>query len=136
MTDNLGKMLNAIKNATLIKQDVLLIPYTLNNFLILKLLYDESFLESICILSKFDPFFHNKRFIKISLKYESKSKKSFINNIVRISKPSLRIYSPCNKIPKILNGLGLVIISTSQGIMTSREALVKGVGGELLFSIW
>jgi len=139
MADNLGNMLNTIKNATLMKHEVVLVPYTLNNFLISKILYEENFLDAISIISKKN--LSNKkgqmqRFIKINFRYESQSKKPFIKNIVRLSKPSLQVYTNYKNIPQVLNGLGIIIMSTSKGIMTSREALKRGIGGELLFSIW
>ncbi|AGY61422.1 30S ribosomal protein S8 (plastid) [Lotharella oceanica] len=139
MADNLGNMLNTIKNATLMKHEVVLVPYTLNNFLISKILYEEDFLDSISIISKKSVSLKKgqvQRFIKINFRYESQSTKPFIKNIVRLSKPSLQVYTNYKNIPQVLNGLGIIIMSTSKGIMTSREALKLGIGGELLFSIW
>lgn len=139
MIDNLGNMLNTIKNANVMKRDVILVPYTLNNFLILKLLYEEKFLNSISIISKKVRYLgkeQERRYIRVHFKYKSINKSPFIQNIIRISKPSLQVYSKSKNIPHILNGLGIIIISTSQGIMTSQEAKKRGIGGELLFSIW
>ena len=139
MADNLGNMLNTIKNATLMRHEVVLVPYTLNNFLISKTLYEENFFDSISIISKKSISLKKEqmqRFIKINFRYESKSRKPFIKNIVRLSKPSLQVYTNYKNIPRVLNGLGIIIMSTSKGIMTSREAIKNKIGGELLFSIW
>lgn len=152
MSDNLGNMLNKIKNALLIRQEVILIPYTLNNFLILKILCEEGLLESVNIISKKkgssfsvcteknDSFLpinrENLRCIKVQLKYSNIDRKPSIKNIVRLSKPSLQVYTNHKNIPQILNGLGVIIMSTSKGIMTNKDAFKNGVGGELLFSIW
>lgn len=139
MVDNLGSMLNTVKNAILMKHEVVLVPYTLNNFLILNILYEENFLEAISIISKVTSLSDKsqiRRYIKINLKYELQNRKSFIKNIVRLSKPSLQVYTNNKNIPYVLNGLGIIIVSTSKGIMTNRDALKKGIGGELLFSIW
>ena len=76
-----------------------------------------------------------KGFIKIQLKY-SASKKSVITNIKRVSKPGLRVYVGKEEIPKVLNGLGISIVSTSKGLMTDRAAREQGVGGELLCTIY
>ncbi len=153
MNDNLGKMLNQIKNANLTKRQVVFIPYTLDTYLILKVLIDESFIDSISVVNKksFDPgdkesiemeenieenIKKTPRYIKVYLRYSGQEKKSAINNISRFSKPSLRVYAKYKNIPHILNGLGLIIMSTSKGIMTSKDAYTSKIGGELLFSIW
>lgn len=70
--------------------------------------------------------------IKIALKYHPVSKISAVNSLVRISKPGLRKYVDADHLPRVLNGLGIAIISTSQGVMTDKEAKVKKVGGEVL----
>jgi len=134
MTDNLGKMLNKIKNAILVKHEAVLIPYTLNNFLILRILEQEGFLDSINIVCKKKK--REYKYIKVYLKYNEQTSKSFIRNICRLSKPSLRVYTNSKKIPRILNGLGIIIVSTSKGVMTSKDAYNNNIGGELLFSIW
>jgi len=74
--------------------------------------------------------------IKIILKYDSNGKASAINDIQRISKPSRRVYAPATEIPKVLNGMGTCIVSTSQGIMTDFQCRKAGVGGELIGKVW
>lgn len=154
MKDNLGNMLNKIRNGMLAKHEVILIPYTLNNFLILKVLDQEKLIESVSIISKKKkrpsiqcsddelcelPLFTNtddKRYIKIHLRYNKTNNESFIKNLTRLSKPSLQVYVNYRNIPQILNGLGIIIMSTPKGIMTNKEAYNNRTGGELLFSIW
>lgn len=70
--------------------------------------------------------------IKIALKYHPVTKLSALNSLVRVSKPGLRKYVDCDKLPRVLNGLGIAILSTSQGVMTDKEARTKKVGGEVL----
>jgi small subunit ribosomal protein S8 len=137
MNDNLGNMLSKIKNASLVKHEIVIVPYTISNYSILKVLQQENFIEHIQIITKNSiKSRKNQRYIKVYLKYKGQSKKSFITNISRISKPSLRLYVNSKNIPLLFNGLGLIIISTSKGIMTGRDAYKLGIGGELLFSIW
>ena len=133
MNDNLGKMLNKIRNATLVRHESVIIPFTLSNFFILKVLKEEKFIESVNVVTNIAT--QNKS-LKVDLKYSDQNGQPFIKNINRLSKPSLRVYANHKNIPNILNGLGVVIISTSKGIMTSREAYKNQLGGELLFSIW
>nr|YP_009240371.1 30S ribosomal protein S8 [Gymnochlora stellata]BAU62505.1 30S ribosomal protein S8 [Gymnochlora stellata] len=139
MNDNIGKMLNSLRNASLIKHRIIFIPYSLKNFLILNVLKQEDFLESISIINKKLEKTNSQlvvKYIKIQLKYKGLEKSPSINNIIRISKPSLRVYSNYKNIPFILNGLGTVVLSTSKGIMTGKDAKRNKIGGELLFSIW
>ena len=137
MNDNLGNMLSKIKNASLVKHEIVIVPYTINNYSILKVLQQEGFIEHIHLITKKNKEVkENQRCIKVYLKYKGQNKKSFITNISRISKPSLRLYVNSKNIPLLFNGLGLIVISTSKGIMTGKEAYKVGIGGELLFSIW
>ena len=79
---------------------------------------------------------NNKQYLIISLKYIGKSRQSVISEIRRISKPGLRIYSGSKQLPKVLDNLGIAILSTSKGIMTNLKAKELGVGGEVLCYIW
>jgi small subunit ribosomal protein S8 len=139
MSDNFEKMLNKIKNASLIKHEVVLISYTVNNYLTLKVLQQENFIESINIVTKTqlsNSLNNVNKYIKVYLKYNKKNKKPFISNIQLLSKPSLHTYTNHKNIPQVLNGLGIVVMSTSKGIMTNKDAFKNKIGGELLFSIW
>jgi len=130
INDTISDMLTRIRNANLIQSKNVFVLNTKTNQSISKLLQKQGYIESVNISSNnFDP-------IKITLKYNTNSKKSCITNLKRLSSPGLRIYSSYKKIPRILNGMGTIIISTSKGLMTDHEARNNKLGGEILFSIW
>jgi small subunit ribosomal protein S8 len=96
-----------------------------------KILKEEGFIED------FESYEENKKkYLLISLKYHRKNTKTGICKIERISKPGLRVYSNSKKLPKVLDNLGIAIISTSKGIMTNLKARELGIGGEVLCYIW
>ena len=130
VNDTISDMLTRIRNANLIKKENVFVLNTKTNQRIGEILKKQGYIDSIKIPSTF------LNLIEIKLKYNSNSKKSCITNLKRLSSPSLRIYSSYNKIPKILNGMGTIIISTSKGLMTDHEARINKIGGEILFSIW
>lgn len=135
INDSISDMLTRIRNASLAKKTSVSIPFTNLNLEIAQILEKEGFIENLQQSLELNT-------ILISLKYRSKkifttkTKESCITNLKRISKPGLRIYSNHKEIPRILGGTGIVIISTPLGIMTDREARSRGIGGELLCSIW
>lgn len=130
ITDPIADMLTRIRNAQAVKKSEVLIPFSLLKFEIAKILKHEDYIV------EFEKIEEGKfPQLKIILKY-NENKAPAISNIKRISKPGLRIYISKNKIPRVLNNLGLVIISTSQGLMTGKEAKRKGIGGEILCEIW
>lgn len=137
VNDTISDMLTRIRNACLIKKSVVTIPFTQLNYRITEILEKEGFISSFQI-SKAQTF----NVLVLKLKYRSKQtyvgkiKESCITNLKRISKPGLRIYSNYKDIPRIVGGAGIVILSTSEGLMTDREARSLGIGGELLCSIW
>nr|YP_009268252.1 Ribosomal protein S8 [Ostreobium quekettii]ANG44432.1 ribosomal protein S8 [Ostreobium sp. OS1B]SBQ76956.1 Ribosomal protein S8 [Ostreobium quekettii] len=126
--DSISDVLTQIRNANLIKSLSTLVPNTSANYQILRILQKEGFIKSFNILSK-------KHFI-IYLKYTGRNRRPILTNMRRISKPGRRVYTSYKEIPSILGGLGIVILSTSKGILTDREARFQGVGGEVLCSIW
>jgi small subunit ribosomal protein S8 len=130
MTDPIADMLTRIRNAQAAKKQEVVFPFSRIKYEIAKLLVRESFVESADKISEnsFDQ-------IKIVLKYKENGK-PFIEHIKRVSKPGQRIYVNNGTIPKVLNDLGLAILSTSQGIMTNKKARRIQTGGELLFEIW
>ena len=130
INDTISDMLTRIRNANLIKNESVFVLNTKTNQRIGELLKKQGYIESIKISS------NNFNLIEIKLKYNSNSKKPCITNLKRLSSPGLRIYSSYKKIPKIFNGMGTVIISTSKGLMTDNEARINKIGGEILFSIW
>lgn len=130
MTDPIADMLTRIRNAQAAKKQEVVFPFSKIKYEIAKLLVREGFVESADKISEnsFDQ-------IKIVLKYKDNGK-AFIEHIKRVSKPGQRIYVNNGTIPKVLNDLGLAILSTSQGIMTNKKARRIQIGGELLFEIW
>ena len=127
VTDTISDILTRIRNANLIKHQIVEIPFTNMSNAIIFILKDEGFIEDFEI-------FENE--ILICLKYIGKLRKPVISNIKRISRPGLRIYSNSKNLPKVLNNLGVAILSTSQGVMTNLQAKELGIGGEILCYIW
>ena len=126
--DTISDMLTRIRNANLIKSEKVSIPFTRISHQICQILEKEGLIESFQI--------NSSEQVSLQLKYKGTDKKPCITNLRRISKPGLRIYANHKEIPKVLGGMGVVIISTSQGIMTGQEAQFRHIGGELLCSIW
>lgn len=126
--DNIGDVLTQIRNANLIKSLSALVPNTYSNHQILRILQKEGFIKSFSVLST--------RHLILYLKYTGRTRHPILTNLRRISKPGRRIYASYKEIPSILGGLGIVILSTSKGILTDREARFERVGGEVLCSIW
>nr|YP_004376546.1 ribosomal protein S8 [Ptilidium ciliare var. pulcherrimum]ADK89640.1 ribosomal protein S8 [Ptilidium ciliare var. pulcherrimum] len=129
--DTIANMITSIRNANLGKIKTVQIPATDTTRDIAKILLREGFIEDFI-----DNQQNTKDFLMLNLKYRGKKKKSYITTLRRISKPGLRIYSNHKEIPKVLGGMGIVILSTSGGIMTDREARQKKIGGELLCYVW
>jgi small subunit ribosomal protein S8 len=128
LNDTISDMLTRVRNAILVQSQNVLVPNTNTTKEICKILVREGFIESFSQL--------DSNFLELRLKYLGRQKKSCITNLKRISKPGLRIYSNYQEIPKILGGLGIVILSTSKGLMTDKEARAKQIGGELICSVW
>jgi len=131
VTDTISDMLTRIRNAHLVKHQIVQIPVTKMSLAITKILKEEGFIED------FENYVENERkYLLISLKYSGKSRQSVISKIERISKPGLRVYSNSRQLPKVLDNLGIAIISTSNGVMTNLKAKELGIGGEVLCYIW
>ena len=131
VTDTISDMLTRIRNAIMVKHQIVQIPVNRMSIAIATILKEEGFIEG------FEDYYYNERkYLLLSLKYTGKARKPVINQIKRISKPGLRIYTNSKKLPKILENLGIAIISTSQGVMTNLEAKKLGIGGEVLCYIW
>lgn len=129
INDTISDMLTRVRNANLIKKSAVVLPLTRLNRKICIILQKEGFIQT---------FQQNnlKRKLRIVLKYKGLNQKPCITNLKRISKPGLRIYANHNDIPKLFGGIGVVILSTSRGVMTDKRARVLGVGGEIVCSIW
>lgn len=131
VNDTISDMLTRIRNANMVKHQIVQVPMTKMSLSIAKILKEEGFIEDFENYTE-----HNKNFLLISLKYVGKSRKSVISKIERVSKPGLRIYAPSKKLPRVLDNLGIAIISTSKGVITNLKAKELGVGGEVLCYIW
>jgi small subunit ribosomal protein S8 len=131
VTDSISDMLTRIRNAQMVKHQIVQIPATKMSVAIAEILKEEGFIED------FENYLENERkSLLISLKYIGKSRKPVISKIKRISKPGLRVYSNSKKLPRVLDNLGIAILSTSKGIMTNLKAKELGIGGEVLCYIW
>lgn len=129
MTDPIADMLTRIRNAQKVKLSEVLIPFSKIKFTLAKILEREGFVAKVSETKNFP------KKIKIILKYDSE-KNPVIHELKRISKPGQRIYTKASEISKVLGGLGIAIISTSRGLMTTKEAKKRKLGGEILCQIW
>lgn len=129
LTDTIGDMLTRIRNATLVEHETVDIPASKVKAEIARILKEEGFIKRFSLLSR-----GVKKYLRIELKY-SESQESVIRTIKRISKPGRRIYVQRDEIPRVLNGFGISILSTSKGLMTGRQARMAGTGGEVLCEI-
>ena len=129
-TDPIADMLTRIRNANTSKHTTVDIPSSKVKLAIANILFKEGYIKSFEEISG-----QNQSTIRITLKYDEKGKR-VIDGIKRISKPGLRIYTSKEDLPKVLNGLGIAIVSTSKGIMTDKEARVAGLGGEIIAYVW
>jgi len=131
VTDTISDMLTRIRNANMVKHQIVQIPATKMSRAIAEILKEEGFIED------FESYEENKRqYLLMSLKYIGKGRNPVICKLERVSKPGLRVYSSSKKLPKVLDNLGIAIISTSKGIMTNLKAKELGIGGEVLCYIW
>ena len=131
VTDTISDMLTRIRNANMVKHRIVQIRYTKMSLAITKILEDEGFIENFELYQE-----ESKKFILLSLKYIQPSQTPVISKIERISKPGLRVYANSKTLPKVLDNLGIAILSTSKGVMTNVNAKELGVGGEVLCYIW
>jgi small subunit ribosomal protein S8 len=130
MTDPIADMLTRIRNANIVRHEVVEIPASNIKKAIAQTLKDEGFIKDFEVLED-----NKQGIIKIYLKY-GPNKERVITGLKRISKPGLRVYAKKDEIPRVLGGLGIAILSTSKGIMTDKNARKEGIGGEVLCYIW
>jgi small subunit ribosomal protein S8 len=128
ITDSLSDMITRIRNAHLVQKQDVFIPTTKMTLKVAEILQQEGFIQS------FEETDTNQ--IQISLRYKESKAQPYITKLIRVSKPGLRVYTNKNEIPKVLGGIGIALISTSQGIMTDRQARTKNIGGEVLCYVW
>ena len=131
VNDTISDMLTRIRNANMVKHQIVQIPSTKISLAIAEILKKEGFIQD------FENYTENeKKYLLISLKYLGTSRKPVISKMERVSKPGLRVYSSSKKLPKVLDDLGIAILSTSKGVMTNLKAKELGIGGEVLCYIW
>lgn len=131
VNDTISDLLTRIRNAILANHQVVQIPKSKLIVQILKVLVAEQFIETFKEIS-----LNKKPVLLISLKPSKRKDQLPITNLKRVSKPSVRVYKKAKDLPKVLGGFGVALVSTSQGIMTDRQARQKKLGGEILFYIW
>ncbi len=129
VTDPIADMLTRIRNAVQAHHETVDIPASKEKLEIAKILKNEGF------ITEYEVNGDLKKTITITLKY-TKGNQKVISGVKRISKPGLRIYAQADKLPRVLNGLGIAIISTSHGLLTDKEAKAKHVGGEVVAYVW
>ena len=133
MTDSIADFLTRIRNAQMARYRVVEIPASNMRKRITEILYDQGYI----LRYKFeDEGFHGQGTIKIALKYNPENKEPVIKDLQRISTPGLRTYKKAHDLPRIINGLGVTIVSTSQGVMTNKKANDLGIGGELVCYVY
>ncbi|MEK7607192.1 MAG: 30S ribosomal protein S8 [Patescibacteria group bacterium] len=131
MTDPIADMLTRIRNATMVKQKTVCLPFSKIKFIIGKMLEREGYLTKV---ERKEASSWSEE-LELELRYDTE-KKPVIRGLRRISKPGLRVYIQKDEIPTVMSGFGIAILSTSQGLMTNKEAKMAGLGGELICEIW
>lgn len=126
--DPIADMLTSIRNATQALKPEITVPHSRIKESAVRLLKDEGYLEAFNVEGDV------KRCIRIRLKFQGR--KGVISGLQRLSKPGLRLYSSASEIPLVLGGIGIAVVSTSQGLMSGHEARRRNLGGELLFKVW
>ena len=130
MTDPIADMLTRIRNANTVKHETVDVPASNIKKEIVRILLEEGFVRGYDVIED-----EKQGIIRIQLKYGQAGEK-VIQGIKRISKPGMRVYTNADEIPKVLNGLGIAIISTSKGILTDKQARKENVGGEVICYVW
>ena len=129
ITDPIADMLTRIRNAIQAKHDSVVVPSNKEKLEIARILKEEGFITDFVVDGDL------KKNIIITLKY-GKNNEKVISGLKRISKPGLRVYATVEELPRVLNGLGIAIISTSKGVMTDRDARKANLGGEVVAYVW
>ncbi|PAQ15136.1 MULTISPECIES: 30S ribosomal protein S8 [unclassified Bacillus (in: firmicutes)] len=130
MTDPIADLLTRIRNANMVRHEKLEVPASNIKKEIAEILKREGFVRDVEFIED-----NKQGMIRIFLKYGANNER-VITGLKRISKPGLRVYAKANEVPKVLNGLGIALVSTSNGVLTDKEARAKQVGGEVLAYVW
>lgn len=131
VNDTIADMLTRVRNANLARHQIVQVPATKMTKNIAAVLYEEGLIQNVEEIGE-----NLAQQLLISLKYKGKTRQPVITALKRISKPGLRIYANRKELPRVLGGLGIAVISTSQGVMTDTKARSQGLGGEVLCYIW
>jgi small subunit ribosomal protein S8 len=132
MTDPIADMLTRIRNANIAMHDDVRMPSSKVKEALAAILHKEGYIEGFEVADATD---RPGRVLTVHMKY-SPDRARVISGLRRVSKPGLRVYSQASKVPRVLGGLGVAVLSTSQGLMTDREARKRNVGGEVLCFVW
>jgi len=132
VTDPIADYLTRIRNAGMAGHRVVTIPASNVKKRITEILYDQGFI----LRYRFEETANKQGLIRIALKYDAATRRSVIRSLERVSTPGLRVYKNTQELPRVINGLGIAIVSTSKGIMTGREARNLKVGGEILCYVY
>jgi len=130
MTDNIGDMLTRIRNGGKARFDKVDIPASRMKISLARIFKDEGFIKNYKVIKD-----NKQGILRVYLKYDDHNL-PLIQRIERVSKPSRRVYSGVEELPKVQGGLGVAVVSTSKGVMTDRQARKLGVGGEILCQVW
>jgi small subunit ribosomal protein S8 len=130
MTDPIADMLTRIRNANMVRHEKLEFPASTIKKEVAEILKREGFVRDVEYVED-----NKQGIIRIFLKYGANNER-VITGLKRISKPGLRVYAKAGEVPRVLNGLGIAIVSTSQGVLTDKEARAKQTGGEVLAYVW
>lgn len=129
-SDPLSDMITVIRNANRAKKEKVDIPFSKLRMEVIKIFKNEGFIKNFKLIED-----NNKSYIRVYLKYTT-SGECVIHDLKRVSKPGLRIYRRKDRIPRVFNGYGTSVISTSKGVLTDKKAREQNVGGEILCYIW
>ncbi len=131
MTDPIADFLARIRNGIRARKTTVECPRSNLKLRLAEILRDEGFVQSVSSTED-----NKQGMLKLSLRYDGRATGNAITGMRRVSRPGQRAYVPAKQVPRVRNGLGIAILSTSQGVMTDKEARVKGVGGEVLCEVW
>ena len=131
ITDPIADMLTRIRNANNAKHDTVDVPASNMKKAIAQILLDEGYIKNFQIIND-----GTQGVIRITLKYLQPGKEKALTGLRRVSKPGLRVYAGAEEMPRVLRGLGIAIVSTSQGVMTDKKARQLHIGGEVLAFVW
>jgi small subunit ribosomal protein S8 len=130
VTDPVADLLTRIRNANLAYKDDLVVPFSKMNDALIRILEDEGFISEHSVEGE-----GIDRVFRVTLKYGARRERA-LSGLKRISKPGRRVYAPRARLPRVMGGLGIAVLSTSQGVMTDKEAARRGIGGEVLAHVW